>query len=82
MSKNVLVLAEVKDGNLRQVTYEAIHAAKIISQGGEVTAAFLGTDGDKYAKNLAEYGADRVVVVKNEALNQYTTDAYRQALFS
>jgi electron transfer flavoprotein alpha subunit len=80
MSKNVLVLAEVKDGNLRQVTYEAIHAAKIISQGGEVTAAFLGTDGDKYAKNLAEYGADRVVVVKNEALNQYTTDAYRQAL--
>lgn len=80
MSKHVLVLAEAKDGNLRQVTYEAIHAAKIISQGGEVTAAFLGADGEKHAKSLAEYGADRVVVVKHEALNQYTTDAYRQAL--
>lgn len=79
MAKKVLVLAEAKDGNLRNVTFEALHAARRISNGGSVVAAALGSAADGYVDQLAHYGADQVVVVNNEKLNQYTTDGYLQA---
>lgn len=43
-------------------------------------ATFLGTEGENYVEALAQHGANQVVLVKNEALNQYTTDGYSQAL--
>lgn len=82
MSKNVFVLAEVRDDKLRNVPFEALAAAKTISEGGTITAIVLGTDGAKFANELAEYGANRVIVVNDERLAQYTTDGYFQALHS
>ena len=38
MSKKVLVLGEAREGALRNVSYEAIAAAKQISSGGEVVS--------------------------------------------
>lgn len=80
MSKKILVLAEAKDGALRQVTLEAIAAAKRVSQDGVVIVCFFGPDGANYVQLLAHYGADQVILVKNEELKNYTTDAYRQCL--
>jgi electron transfer flavoprotein alpha subunit len=80
MSKHILVLAEAKGGALRNVSFEAIAAARTISGEGEVTAILFGTETDQYAHPLIHYGADKVVQVKHEALNQHTTDGYRQAL--
>lgn len=80
MSKTFLVLAEARNGALRNVTFEAIAAAKTLSEGGKVVASFFGPDGDQFAAELAHYGADHVVLVKNEELKQYTTEAYSQAL--
>lgn len=79
MSKHVLVLAEARDGNLRNVSYEALAAAKKVSSGGNVTAAVLGGDVKGYAESLAHYGADEVLLVEHDQLKQYTTDAYTQA---
>ena len=79
MAKNVLVLAEAKDGNLRNVTYEALNAARRISNGGKVIAAAFGSAASGYAAALGHYGADQVVVVNNAKLDQYTTDGYLQA---
>lgn len=79
MSK-VLVLAEVKDGKLRNVSFEALTAAKRVANGGEVAAVLFGSQAAGFSAELGKFGADKVYVAANEQLNQYTTDAYTQAL--
>lgn len=79
MSKHILVLADVREGKLRNVSLEALAAARRVAAGGTVTAAVLGTNAREHAGTLAQYGADRVAVVLNHELDQYTTDAYFQA---
>lgn len=80
MAKKVLVLAESRDGALRNVSFEAIAAAKEISGGGEVFAVLCGDSVQSLANELIHYGADRVLVAENEKLSNYTTDGYYQAL--
>lgn len=79
MSKNVLVLADVRDGELRNVALECLAAASRVADGGVVTAAVFGTKGKNSVEKLAHYGADKVVTVSNEKLDSYTTDGYFQA---
>ncbi|MEX2105145.1 MAG: electron transfer flavoprotein subunit alpha/FixB family protein, partial [Bacilli bacterium] len=81
MSKKVLVLAETRDGNLRNVSFEAIAAGKRVSDGGEVVATLFGSKASEHVDQLAHFGADKVVTVDNANLEQYTTDAYSQYLF-
>lgn len=80
MSNPLLVMAEAKGGALRNATFEAIAAAKIIGQDSPVAVVVLGPDGEQYKDELFHYGADKVLLVKNEELAQYTTDGYQQAL--
>lgn len=82
MSKNVFVLSEAKDGKLRNVSFETIAAAKQISAGGKVIVAAVGGAAASYTDELAHYGADEVVTISNAALDQYTPDAYAQALIA
>ncbi|MED3661854.1 electron transfer flavoprotein subunit alpha/FixB family protein [Ureibacillus sp. FSL K6-8385] len=79
MSKNVLVVAERRDGVLRNVSLEVLSAARKIANGGTVTAVVFGKGPGGEAQQLARHGADRVYVVTNEELNAYSTDAYSQA---
>ncbi|WP_078555424.1 electron transfer flavoprotein subunit alpha/FixB family protein [Bacillus alkalicellulosilyticus] len=80
MSKKVLVVAEVRDGELRNVSFEAIAAGTQIANGGEVVAAVLGEEVSSLAETLIHYGADRVIKVESSDLKEYTTDAYQQAI--
>jgi electron transfer flavoprotein alpha subunit len=80
MAKKVLVLAESRDGALRNVSYEAIAAGKEISGGGEVFAVLCGESIQSLATELVHYGADRVLVAEHEKLANYTTDGYFQVL--
>jgi electron transfer flavoprotein alpha subunit len=82
MARKVITLAEVRDGSLRNVSFEAIAAAKTIAEGGEVVAVLVGENVQSYANELIHYGADRVVVVENEKLKNYTSDGYGQALMA
>jgi len=79
MSRNVLVLADVRDGALRNVSLECLAAAGRVAEGGKVTATVFGSKARSHAETLAHYGADEVIVVENDQLDQYTTDAYFQA---
>ena len=79
MSRNVLVLAEVRDGGLRNVSLECLAAARRVAEGGTITAAVFGSKAKEFADTLAHHGADKVVVATDEKLDQYTTDAYFQA---
>ncbi|CAH2716142.1 Electron transfer flavoprotein subunit alpha [Neobacillus rhizosphaerae] len=82
MSRKVLVLGEVRDGSLRNVSFEAIAAAKTIAEGGEVIGVIAGETVSALGAELVQYGADRVVVVEDEKLKQYTSDGYAQALLA
>lgn len=79
MSKKTIVLAEARNGELRNVSFEAIAAAKQIADGGEVVAVLAGDSIADIASQLYGYGADRVIAVENQELKHYTTDGYKQA---
>jgi electron transfer flavoprotein alpha subunit len=79
MAKNVLVLADVRRGKLRNVTYEMVAAAHRIADGGAVSVALLGKDVAALAAGLGDFGADRVYVVDAQELEHYTPDAYKKA---
>lgn len=79
MSRNVLVLAEIRDGGIRSVTFEALGAARLAAEGGTVNVALLGAGVSVHESALREQGADRIYKVEHEALRHYTPDAYTQA---
>lgn len=80
MSKKVLVLGEVRQGELRQVSFEAIAAAKQIAGQGEVVGLLLGSDAASLAHMMIQYGADRVIIPQHPHLQNYTSDGYTQAI--
>ncbi|MEH7255126.1 electron transfer flavoprotein subunit alpha/FixB family protein [Neobacillus niacini] len=80
MEKKVLVIGEIRDGALRNVSFEAVSAAKTIADGGEVVAALFGDVICEQSIEMIHNGADRVVKVEHADLKSYTTDAYQQAI--
>ena len=82
MSKKVLVLGETREGALRNVSFEAIAAAKQISGGGEVVGVLLGDSVQSFGAEMIHYGADRVVTVEHANLKQYTSDGYSQGFLA
>ncbi|ANU19154.1 electron transfer flavoprotein subunit alpha [Planococcus plakortidis] len=82
MSKKVLVLGETREGALRNVSFEAIAAAKKISGGGEIVAVLLGEAVSEFGNELVAYGADRVITVEHPHLKSYTSDGYGQAFMA
>jgi electron transfer flavoprotein alpha subunit len=82
MGRKVLVLGEVREGSLRNVSFEAVSAARTVAEGGEVVGVLLGENVSSLGAELVQYGADRVVAVESDKLAQYTTDGYSQALMA
>ncbi|PCG20387.1 electron transfer flavoprotein subunit alpha/FixB family protein [Brachyspira sp. G79] len=79
--KGILVFAEQRDGVLQNVGLELIGEAKKLAAQLKtpVTAVLMGHNIQNLAQTLIEYGADIVLVVDNEHLKQYDTEAYAQA---
>ncbi|WP_214775649.1 electron transfer flavoprotein subunit alpha/FixB family protein [Exiguobacterium sp. s37] len=73
-----LVLAEAREGALRNVSFEAIAAAKQLTD--DVTAVVIGDHVQSLVQELGEYGASRVLVVEDDRLKHYTPDGYGQVL--
>lgn len=80
MSNKVLVLAETREGSLRNVSFEAIAAGKKI--GGEVVSVLIGDGVAGVASDLIANGADRVVTVEHPYLKAYTSDGFSQAFMA
>ncbi|KAA9015735.1 electron transfer flavoprotein subunit alpha/FixB family protein [Niallia endozanthoxylica] len=76
----VLILGEIRQGELRNVSFEAIAAAKQIADGDEVVGLLLGEKAVSLAKQMIYYGADRVLVSEHSDLKSYTSDAYTQVI--
>jgi len=80
--KGVFVFAQQLDNKVSGVSFELIGKAKELAAdlNTDVTAVVLGEGVKSLADELAAYGADRVIVVDNEALKEYTTEPYTQAM--
>lgn len=82
MARKVLVLGEIRDGVHRNVSFEAIAAGKTVAEGGEVVGVLIGKQVSHLAEEMIHYGADRIVMVENEKLEQYTSDGFSQAFMA
>jgi len=80
--KGVFTFAQQVDHKLEGVSFELIGKGKELAKdlGVEVTAVLLGSGITDLADQLAEYGADHVIVVDDPKLENYRTEPYAQAL--
>jgi len=80
--KGVFTFAQQVDGELGSIAFELIGKGKELANdlGTEVTAVLLGSNVRGLADQLAEYGADHVILVDDPALETYRTEPYAQAL--
>jgi electron transfer flavoprotein alpha subunit len=75
---NVFAFAETRNGELRKIALEAVTAARTVADatGGQVHAFVAGAAGiEKCAAQLAQYGADEVIVAEHAAFEKYNPEA-------
>ncbi len=82
--KGVYVFAQQVDGEVSGIAYELLGKAKDLAKDldTDVTAVLLGSGIMGLADGLAEYGADKVIVVDDKELEVYRTEPYAHALSS
>ena len=83
--KGVFIYAQETDGKISPIALELLGKARELADQLEdktVTAVLLGSNVAGLTKELAEYGADRVIVVDDPALTEYTNEPYAHALTS
>ncbi|MBR0382742.1 MAG: electron transfer flavoprotein subunit alpha/FixB family protein [Eubacterium sp.] len=80
--KGVFIYAQQVDNKIDNIAYELLGKAKDLAAdlNTEVTAVLLGDGVTGLADQLAEYGADRVIVVDDPELKEYRTEPYTIAL--
>ena len=80
--KGVAIFAQQVDNKLSSIAFELIGKAHELAAdlGTDVTAVVLGKGIANLADELGEYGADKVVVIDDPALETYRTEPYAQAL--
>ena len=82
--KGVFVFAQQVDNVLDGVAFELLGKGKDLAKDldTDVTAVLIGSGIKGLADQLAEYGADRVIVVDDPELKDYRTEPYAHALAS
>jgi electron transfer flavoprotein alpha subunit len=74
----VLVFAEQREGKLKKASFELIGASS--AAGNETHAVIIGDSVNGLANECAQYGANKVHVVQDASLKNYTGEAYARAL--
>ncbi len=82
--KGVFIFAQQVDNKIDNIAYELIGKGKELAAAlnTTVTAVLAGYKVKDLADSLAEYGADRVIVVDDPALEVYMTEPYTHAIAS
>lgn len=76
------IFVEHKDEKIRKVTFEMLSEARKLAdqKSEELCAVVLGNNIGSFVEVIGQYGADKIYVLENELLSQYTTDGYAKAL--
>ena len=82
--KGVYVFAQQVDNEISSIAFELLGKAKDLAKdlNTDVTAVLIGSGVKGLADQLAEYGADKVIVVDDPELKDYRTEPYAHALAS
>jgi electron transfer flavoprotein alpha subunit len=81
MSKDICVFLEQRGGKLQKVGLELLGEAKrLVQDGQQVVGILAGNNVSGIAQTAFQYGADKVVVIDNPALDIYVTEPYTKAL--
>jgi electron transfer flavoprotein alpha subunit len=82
--KGVYVFAQQVDNKVDSIAYELLGKAKELAAplNTQVTAVLIGSNVKDLCGSLAEYGADRIIVVDDPELKDYRTEPYAHALAS
>jgi electron transfer flavoprotein alpha subunit len=82
MSKGIWIVVEQRNAQIRKVSLELLSQARLIANetGDPLVAVVLGQNIQDLAQEVTSYGADKVILVDNEKLAEYTTGAYTSVL--
>ncbi|RBP43972.1 electron transfer flavoprotein subunit alpha/FixB family protein [Garciella nitratireducens] len=82
--KGVFVFAEQVDKEITGVSFELIGKAKELAKDldTQVTAVLIGYEIADLAEQLAQYGADRVILIDDKECEIYRTEPYTHAMYS
>lgn len=82
MSKNILIIAEQRNSQVQNVTFELIGISRELAKANDakVEVLLLGHNVGDQVANIVGYGADSVFVVDDPALESYMTEPYTQAV--
>ena len=82
MAKGIWVVIEQNKAEIRKVSLEILSQARTIADktGDPLVAVILGKGIADLAKTVAAYGADKVVLVEDDKLADYSTGAYTSVL--
>jgi electron transfer flavoprotein alpha subunit len=77
----MLVVAETRRGELRDVSLELVSAAREVKEpaGGRLTIAVIGADAERFAGDLAAEGVDEVLTV-SAPTEQFEAHVWQRAL--
>ena len=80
--KDVYVFCEQREGAVQSVAVELLGKARELADtlNEKVVAILLGKNITDKAQSLIAAGADKVLVVDNDLLKDYTTEPYTQAI--
>lgn len=82
--KHIWVFAEQREGKLMSVALELIgegyRLAREISDDTQVCAVLVGDGIDNLASECFAYGADKVYMIQDPLLKNYTTDGYTKVI--
>ncbi|NMB41253.1 MAG: electron transfer flavoprotein subunit alpha/FixB family protein [Firmicutes bacterium] len=78
---DVFVLAEHRQGELRDITLEMLTKASGIAEelGGETVAVLIGSGVDSFAEKIAGY-SDKVLYVDDPLFSDYNSEKYQKVL--
>jgi electron transfer flavoprotein alpha subunit len=76
MTMQLLAIVETGDGRFRKSAYEVLSEARRLADagGGELTALVIGSQIRDLSAELAEYGADRILVCDDQRLAAFDSD--------
>ena len=81
-NKEVIVIAEQTNGEIKPVTFELLGAGRDLANklGGKLSCIILGCKISSLAKKLISYGADIVYIADDKVLENYQTLPYRRVI--
>lgn len=83
-TKDLWVFIETReDGSAKKVGLELLNPGRMLAdkQGGALVGVVIGNNVDEAVKEAGNYGADKVIAIDGPEYQQYTTDAYANALY-